>query len=206
MSGLDGEKYCQECTQEGSNGIKVIRGKSQEFNERLKPLIRGNNEDFRPLDLGCPSPILLGCGMPNLPIQISIKKLNEKMTQCNHPFKATDIAHLPEYIASPIAVFRSMKTVEDTKVVLTELQCANTAAHIVVIIAPNVYIKYGLFNTIKSLYPKDNFIDILRWVSEHKLLEWADKKKFLDWLDKQRSNSADVTQLIKDTAKIVNSM
>lgn len=61
-------------------------------------------------------------------------------------------------------------------------------------------------NSVRSVYPKDNSVDILRWISEENLLEYCDKEKVLKWLGKQQSNSADVTRLLEDSTKIVSSL
>lgn len=195
--------YCKKCVQ-GSNGIAIIRGVCSTFNERLKELIKGTNNDFTPLDMGCPSDILLNTGLPNLPIQISVRTLIGKKHQSNHPFKLSDVTHLPEYISLPIAVFRSASTEEDRKVILTEMQC--NGCNIVVVISPNQTYKSYSVNDIRSIYPKDNFCAILQWVVDHNLLEYVHKEKFLNWLSKHQSNSDEVTQLIKDTAKIIQGM
>ncbi len=195
--------YCQECNQDGA-GITVIRAVNNTYNERLKVILAGANTDFTPLDLGCPSSILLETGLPNLPIQIAVNKLMIKKDQDNHPFKLLDVIHLPEFISTPIAIFRSATKVEDVKVVLTEMEC--DGVNIVVIISPNQYYKGYNVNSIRSLYPKDNIKAILGWIAEDNLLEYAHKEKFLNWLGKQQSNSADVTRLIKDSAKIIEDL
>lgn len=60
-----------------------------------------------------------------------------------------------------------------------------------------------LINDIRSVYPKDNIVDILRWIVQDGLLEYADKEKVLNWIDKQQSNSAEVTHLIEDAVKVI---
>lgn len=195
--------YCIPCTQTGST-ISVIRGVCNTYNDRIKELLAGNRDNNKPLDLGCPGETLLSCDLPNLPIQISVSKLLEKKDQCNHAFKFIDILHLPEYIFSPIAVFRSSSTIEDRKVILTEMVC--DGVNIIVVVSPNKIYNGFKINDIRSVYPKDNIKAILSWVVEHNLLEYCNKQKFLDWLGKQRSNSAEVTRLIEETAKVIQEM
>lgn len=195
--------YCIPCAQSGST-IAVIRGVSNTYNERIKELLSGNRADNKPLDLGCPGEILLSCGLPNLPIQVTVSKLLEKKDQCNHAFKFIDILHLPEYIFRPIAVFRSSSTIEERKVILTEMMC--NEINIIVIVSPNKTYNGFKVNDIRSVYPKDNIKAILSWAVDHNLMEYSNKQKFLDWLGKQRSNSAEVTRLIEDTTKLITSM
>lgn len=195
--------YCQECVQ-GGTAISIIRGINDTYNNRLKEILAETNKDFTPLDLGCPSEQLLSTGLPNLPIQISVRVLTGKKSQENHPFKLSDVVHLPEYVSMPIAVFRSASTVEDRKVILTEMEC--NGCNIIVIISPNQEYRGYKVNDIRSIYPKNNFAVMLGWVVEHNLLEYAHKEKFLNWLSKHQSNSDEVTQLIKDTTKIINAL
>lgn len=199
----DRPAYCRPCNS-GAENISVIRSVCNTYNERLKEILAETNEDFSPLDLGCPSDVLLKCGVPNLPIQISVRRLVGKKNQQDHPFKLSDVAHLPDYINKPVAIFRSASTIEDRKVILTEMECNGCA--IVVILSPNCSYKGFNVNDIRSIYPKDNFAAILQWIVEHNLLEYANKQKILNWLSKQQSNSAEVEQLIEDATKIIQEM
>lgn len=193
--------YCRVC-ELGGEGIRVIRATSETFNGRLKAIQSGANNDFSPLDIGCPSKNLLSAGLPNLPIQVSVRRLIAKKSQDNHPFKLADIIHLPEYLNDPIAVFRSMSTVDDVKVILTEMEC--NGFNILVIVAPNRNYNGYDVNDIRSIYPKDNIKPILEWIVTYDLLEYADKEKLLNWLGKRQSNSAEVAQLIKEATKIIS--
>jgi hypothetical protein len=58
-------------------------------------------------------------------------------------------------------------------------------------------------NDVRSVYPKDNVKDVLRWVAEDGLMEYCHKEKILDWFGKQQSISAEVTKLIGDCTKII---
>ena len=59
-------------------------------------------------------------------------------------------------------------------------------------------------NDIRSVYPKDNVKDVLRWIAEDSLMEYCNKEKILDWFGKQQSISAEVTKLIGDSTKIIH--
>jgi hypothetical protein len=170
------------------------------FNERLVEILGGENKNYSALELGQPSDILKSAGLPDLPIQMSVQRLIDKKLQATHPFKLLSVVHMPDYIARPIAVFQS-KTRKDCKVILTEME--NEGANIVVVVETNKLLGKINVNSVRSVYPKDNIKDILRWVCKDGLLEYIHKQKFPNWLDKQQSISADVTQLIKDSTKIV---
>ncbi len=107
---------------------------------------------------------------------------------------------MPEFVYAPIAVFLS-KTKIGRKVILTEMEDQNI--NLVVALELNRWEKTKKINSVRSIYPKENTAEILRWIVEDDLLEWVHKEKALDWVGKQQSNSADVTQLIKDSANII---
>lgn len=180
---------------------QTLKAVCNEFNERLKLIMQGNNTNYKPLELGMPSYILLNAGLPDLPIQMSVQRLVDKKLQTNHPFKLVSIVHMPEYIANPLAVFQS-KTRGDSKVIFTEME--NDGVNIVAAIEMSKTSGKLEVNSVRSVYPKDNVKEILQWVAENNLMEYAHKKNFLNWLSKQQSNSADVTRLIKDSTKVVN--
>jgi hypothetical protein len=206
MSNLGGKKYCQDCNQEGSNGIKFIKAANSIFNETLKPIIRGDIDGRTPLHLGCPSQLLLDNGFHNLPIEITVQRLTDKNVQENHPFSLTSVFDMPEHISNPIAIFQSETSSNpNMKVVLTDME--HDGVNFALAIELNKDIRRsGNVNSVRSLYPKDNLRPVLRWIIEGVLVIYVNKQKFLNFLSKQQFVPADVTQLIKEAAKIVNSM
>lgn len=180
-----------------------LRKINDDFNERLRVIFIEGNEDFNPLDIGQPCDMLLNAGLPNLPLQVSVQRIIDKKLQKNHPFKVISIVDMPEYLTQPIAVFKS-KTIPDRKVILTDME--EKGIHFVVVIEANRQAGKQFVNSIRSVYPKDNVMDILLWIAQDKLLETCNKEKILDWIGKQQSNSADVTNLIEDCTKIINSI
>ena len=111
---------------------------------------------------------------------------------------------LSEYVCRPIAVFRSATSMDDTKVILTEMEAEGI--NIFVVVRPNQEYKGVLVNDIRSIYPKDNIRPVLEWICVHNLMEYCDKQKILKWLDKHQYNPDEVTKLIKDSTKIINDM
>lgn len=193
------EDFCEQCMQHGA-GVDVIRVVNNIFNEQLRDIINGN-ADYKALDIGCPSSILLKCGVPNLLIQISAQRLVSKKMQSNHPFSLNSVINMPECISNPIAVFQS-KTRANSKVVLTEME--EDGVNFIVAIEKERNFGEIEVNSIRTVFPKDNIKDILRWIGEEDLMEYCDKQKILKWLDKQQSNSADVAKLLKDCTNIIH--
>ena len=171
-----------------------------EFNRRLMEIIKAEHINYKPLELGMPSDILLKSGIPNLPIQMSVQRLVDKKLQTNHPFSLVAIAHMPEYLAKPMAIFQS-KTRGDSKVIFTEME--DKGINFVAALELNRVKGSIVINDIRSIYPKDNIHDIFRWIAEDNLMEYCHKQKILNWFGKQQSNSAEVTKLIKDGTKVI---
>lgn len=200
------EGFCEECKMTGfePEELKVYaKCVNDSYNERLKPIIAEINKNFAPLELGWPCEALLTAGLPALPIQISVKILVGKKSQANHPFKLPEVSHLPDFISDPIAIFRSASTVEDRKVILTEME--SDGANILVIIAPSKNYTGKEINDVRSIYPKNNPSAVLGWI-EANLMEYCNKQKILKWLSKHQSNSDEVTKLLKDCTKIIENL
>ncbi|GEP98620.1 MuF-C-terminal domain-containing protein [Chitinophaga cymbidii] len=183
--------------------IQSIRDICNTYNERLRLILRGTNDNYAPLELGNPCQHLLNCGIPDLPLQISVRRLVDKKLQANHPFSLVSVAHLPAYLNDPIAVFQS-KTRQEIKVILTEME--ERGINFVVALEPQKLKGNQEVNDIRSIYPKDNVKEILRWIAEDGLLEYCHKEKILNWIGKQQSYSVEVANLIKDCTKIVKSI
>lgn len=147
------------------------------YNERLKVILNGTNGNYAPLELGNPSKELINCGIPDIPIQMSVQRLVDKKLQSNHPFSLASVAHMPDYLAEPIAVFQS-KTRDDCKVILTEME--NKGVNMVVVIEMNKLCGGMEVNSVRSVYPKDNIRDILQWIAQAGLLEYVHKEKILN--------------------------
>ena len=107
---------------------------------------------------------------------------------------------MPDHLAEPIAIFQS-KTRNDCKVILTEME--DKGINMVVVIELKKLCGKQEVNSVRSVYPKDNVLDVLQWIAEYELLEYVNKEKILNWFCKQQSNSADVTKLIKDCTKVI---
>ena len=174
---------------------------NKEFNHRLDLLISGDLKDRSPFFLGFPSKSLLATKIPILPIEMAVNRLNKKSVQKNHTFDLEKLKNLPKAIENPIAIFKS-KTQANSRVILTELK--NENVNFVVALELSKEVKKGIIiNSIRSVYPKDSVIQILKWICKDDLLQWADKRKTLNWMNKQQSNSADVAHLIECSTKVI---
>ena len=172
-----------------------------EFNRRLREIIRAEKINYKPIEFGMPSDILLSTGIPNLPIQMWEQRLVDKKLQKNHLFSLLSIVDMPDYIAKPMAIFRS-KTKGNIRIIFTEM--VEKGINFIIALELNKNKENVVINDIRSIYPKDNIREILRWIAEDNLMDYCDKQKILNWFSKQRSISAEVTKLIKDCTKIIN--
>lgn len=179
---------------------RELRRINNHFNLRLREIQSGKNSNYSPLSLGRAGRVLPDCGMPDLPIEMAVTRLVDKKLQKTHPFSLVALVNMPEELHDLIMIFQS-KTRVGSKVILTSLE--HNAINILIAIELNREKPDKQFNSIRSVYPKDNFRDILRWVVEDGLLEYADKEKAFKWLGKQQSYSADVTRLLEGSLKII---
>jgi len=159
------------------------------FNEELQRQIAGALPPKHIYELGRPGIILQSAGVPDLPIQVTAKTLNEKASpnyKNSHPFDLADIKDLPKAIQDPIMVFDS-KTRTGSKVILTELK-SNSVNFVVAmeISRKSEYNKAIGINSIRSLYPKDQIGDIFNW-SRLGLLKYANKEKALTFTTQMQS-------------------
>jgi hypothetical protein len=106
-----------------------------------------------------------------------------------HPFDIAEVKNLPKAINEPIAVFKSTKLSDDSKIILTELKDKNGNNFVVIIKLRkdphNRKINIEA-NDILSIYPKDIIEEIINWLkSGHKLTLWLDKQKALNFISTQ---------------------
>ncbi len=182
---------------------RSLRECNNDFNQRLKEILAGDHKNKNPLSIGLPSPCLLDCGFPNVQIEITVRKLTEKMNQPNHPFSILSVLHMPECVGKPIAVFQSVGKV-NSKVILTEM-VDGVGVNLIVAIELGKTFNKKTVNDIRSVYPKDNIGDIVKWIREYDLMEYCDKEKALDWIGKQQSIPAEVTKLVEGFTNVYKS-
>lgn len=195
--------------QKGDEGLSLQETSdaiNARFNEELKEQIEGTLPKGHIYSLGMPSNALRSAGVPNLPIELTARRLATKASQeyhSEHPFELSDIQNLPQAIAHPIAVFDS-STRSDSTVVLTELQDSRGVNFVVALRVVRSSVSRSLeidVNDIRSIYPKDRVTSILKWITSGKML-WIDKKKALSWITTQLPNAgydSNATESLQDS-------
>ena len=79
---------------------------NERFNNELQQQIDGTLPKGHIYNMGMPGKILLSAGVPNMPIEMSSTRLEEKSKQDNHPFEISELKNLVKELQSPIAVFK----------------------------------------------------------------------------------------------------
>ncbi|WP_445205395.1 MuF-C-terminal domain-containing protein [Tenuifilum sp.] len=179
---------------------------NEQFNQDLDKLINGILPESHIFNLGYPGKRLLEAGFYNCPIELRAKTLLAKSSKSykgSHPFNLADIKGLPQAINEPIAIFQSL-THANSRVLLVSL--ASNGVNFVVAVELTRTLKRGgvvvTVNDIRSLYPKDYYKDILKWIVDYDLLLWVDKEKALNWINKLR-RTAEVAYLAKGATNII---
>jgi hypothetical protein len=162
------------------------------FNEELQRQIDGNLPEGHIYELCRPEAALLAAGVADLPIELSAERLAYKANinyRNKHPFDIAEVKNLPKAINEPIAVFKSTKLNDNSKIILTELKDKNGYNFVA-----SIKVRKGAkgrknsldVNSITSTYPKDNVSDLINWIkSGNKLTLWLDKKKALNFVSSQ---------------------
>ena len=178
-------------------GIKYsLRQINERFNQELDKQIKGELPDEHIYYLGYPSPILLSCGVDNLPIECKSSKLKAKATSSWHIFNLEHIRNLPFLINSPLAVFAYDKERNNINIIL-DVTNEVGKNFIVGIMIKSTYRGYNV-NDIRTIFPKDNH-EWLNWIVQGKLL-YAQKEKIQAKIRQQRINAAEVQYLDLDKA------
>ncbi len=177
---------------------KQWEGINDTFNSELEQLEKGTLPKGHIFKLGSPTRILQAAGIPNLPIELAASRLKNKSKQDNHPFELSEIKNLAIAVQNPLAVFRSATRL-DSNVIMTELE--HKGNNFVVALETNKSKGKIEINDIRSVYPKNNK-QVANWIDEG-LLDYADKQKMSEWFSKQRSNYAEVRNLFRHAANLV---
>lgn len=186
---------------EGGTRAMVVKKANDRFNEELELQVKGELEEGHVYKLGMPSDILLSTGVPNLPIQMSAQRLEDKATKFGHNFDIAEVKDLVNAIQKPIAIFEYGDRNKSQNLIV-EIQKDGKNFIIGLSLNPVVKGKALEINSVRNVFPKDN-AEWLNWISQNKLL-YADKEKIQALIDKQQTNLADVNYLnLDDVAKKV---
>ena len=179
----------------------AVKKANDRFNEELELQVKGELEEGHVYKLGMPSEILLSTGVPNLPIQMSAQRLEDKATKFGHNFDIAEVKDLVNAIQKPIAIFEYGDRNKSQNLIV-EIHKDGKNFIIGLSLNPVVKGKALEINSVRNVFPKDN-AEWLNWISQNKLL-YADKEKIQALIDKQQTNLADVNYLnLDDVAKKV---
>lgn len=166
------------------------------FNKELQQQIDGKLPSGHIYRMGKPGRILLSTGVPNLPIQMSAKRLQEKATMFDHDFKLSEVKNLVLELQHPLAVFEYGDKSKAQNIVVS-LQQDGKNFIVGLSLNPMVNGNNLEINSIRNVFPKDNS-EWLNWIGQGKSL-YLDKEKVQNLIDQQRTNLADVDYLDLDS-------
>ncbi|MGM9800337.1 MAG: hypothetical protein ACI30M_06610 [Muribaculaceae bacterium] len=177
-------------------GIDAVNDK---FNEDLQRQIEGELPKGYIYKLGIPGEILISCGFPNRPIELSSTNLQKHASMERHPFELSDISGLVNALQSPVAVFEYGDRLKSQNVIV---EISKNGNNFLVGIHFNQTRDGVEVSSIRGIFPKNNS-EWLNWISQGKAL-YLDKEKIQTLIDQQRKNLADVEYLdLDDVAKVV---
>ena len=147
--------------------------------------------------MGKPGQILRSTGVPDLPIQMNAKRLQDKATLFEHNFELYEVKDLVKALQNPLAVF-SYGDKTKAQNIIVPLQKDGKNFIVGLSLNPTVGGKALEINSIRNVFPKDNS-EWLNWISQGKAL-YLDKEKIQTLIAQQRTNLADVEYLDLDSA------
>lgn len=160
------------------------------FNEELSQQISGILPKGHIYELGHPCDILLSTGFPDLPIELSSTRLEEKSKQNNHPYEIIEVRNLVLALNDPIAVFLYG---DERKAQNVIVELKNDNKNFVVGIFFNQSVKGNIISSVRGIFNKNNS-EWLNWITQRKAL-YLNKKKIQILIDQQRTDLADVEYL-----------
>lgn len=167
------------------------------FNNELQQQIDGNLPSNHIYQMGNPGQILRSTGVPDLPIQMNAKRLQDKATLFDHNFELYEVKDLVKALQNPLAVF-SYGDKTKAQNIIVPLQKNGKNFIVGLSLNPTVGGKALEINSIRNVFPKDNS-EWLNWISQGKAL-YLDKEKIQTLIAQQRTNLADVEYLDLDSA------
>ena len=153
---------------EGGTRAMAVKKANDRFNEELELQVKGELEEGHVYKLGMPSEILLSTGVPNLPIQMSAQRLEDKATKFGHNFDIAEVKDLVNAIQKPIAIFEYGDRNKSQNLIV-EIQKDGKNFIIGLSLNPVVKGKALEINSVRNVFPKDN-AEWLNWISQNKLL------------------------------------
>lgn len=185
-------EFAPDAKSEGS-----VAALNTRFNNELQQQIDGNLPSNHIYQMGNPGKILLSTGVPDLPIQMNAKRLQDKATLFDHNFELYEVKDLVKALQNPLAVF-SYGDKTKAQNIIVPLQKNGKNFIVGLSLNPTVGGKALEINSIRNVFPKDNS-EWLNWISQGKAL-YLDKEKIQTLIAQQRTNLADVEYLDLDSA------
>lgn len=140
---------------------KELQTVNERFNEELQMQIDGALPVGHIYQLGMPGKILLSCGFPNMPIELSSTNLAEHARKTRHPFELEDVKGIVLAMQKPIAVF-SYGDKEKSQNVILELH--KDGKNFLVGVHFNQARRNVTVSDIRGIFPKDN-AEWLNWIN-----------------------------------------
>lgn len=175
---------------------------NRRFNEQLERQIKGLLQQGHMYDLGLPSEELQSTGIPDLPIRLSSKTLNDKSHDLLHGYALQEIQDLVASIQKPWAIFRYGDSSKAQNLIIG-LSFKGKQFLVGLSMKPVVKGNILEINSIRNVFPKDNH-EWINWITQGKLLRVDEPKKIQANIDKLRINPVAFTYVDLDSAtKIV---
>ena len=143
---------------------ELIESINEQFNEELQQQIDGTLPKGHIYQLGNPGNVLLGTGVPNLPIQLNSTRLIDKATRFGHNYGLEEIKDLVVALQSPIAVFAYGDKSKGQNIIV-ELSSNDKNFVVGMSLNPTVGGKTLEINSIRNVFPKDN-AEWLNWITQ----------------------------------------
>lgn len=163
---------------------------NDQFNRELSEQSRGLLPKGHIYRLGRPCKILLGTGFPDLPIELSSTRLEEKSKQNNHPYEIYEVRDLVYALNDPIAVFVYGDRAKSQNAIV---ELRKDDKNFVVGVFFNQVIKGSAVLSVRGLFNKNNS-EWLNWIIQGKAL-YLNKQKIQTLINQQRTNLAEVEYL-----------
>ena len=178
---------------------RQLREVNDRFNSELEKQSRGELAEGHIYKMGKPGDVLLGTGVPDVPIQMNAARLLFKATQAGHDFELNEVKDLVYLLQEPVAVF-SYGDPKKAQNVILEINQHGKNFVVGMSLKPTVKGKVLEINSVRTVYPKDNH-EWLKWIQDGNLL-YVDKERIQPILAQQRMTFADVAKIGLDLGSV----
>ena len=178
---------------------RQLREVNDRFNSELEKQSRGELAEGHIYKMGKPGDVLLGTGVPDVPIQMNAARLLFKATQAGHDFELNEVKDLVYLLQEPVAVFSYGDPKKAQNIVL-EINQHGKNFVVGMSLKPTVKGKVLEINSVRTVYPKDNH-EWLKWIQDGNLL-YVDKERIQPILAQQRMTFADVAKIGLDLGSV----